>query len=305
MDSEPPEVIISGMVALAGPPNAGKSTLMNRLLGQKISIVTPKPQTTRNRIAGVLNGDGYQIVFLDTPGLHRSSIPLNREMNQVALNSLNDVEAVVFLVDASRMVNSEERSRYQDELKGLLQSIPAPIFLLLNKIDLVKRSELLPLIESFSALHPFGGVIPVSAVTGDGLELVVDELLKVLPKGFAYFPEDVPTDASQRFLASEIIREKVFLLTGQEIPYSSAVLIESFKEDVIPGKVEIHATIYLERKSQKPILIGKGGSKIKQIGTAARKEIEEMLEHKVVLHLWVKIKKHWSRDDAFLQEMGF
>jgi GTP-binding protein Era len=305
MDSGSPEIIISGMVALAGPPNAGKSTLMNRLLGQKISIVSPKPQTTRNRIAGVLNGEGYQIVFLDTPGLHQSSIPLNREMNQVALNSLNDVEAVVFMVDVSRLLNADKRSSYQEELRGLLQSISAPTFLLLNKIDLVKRSELLPMIGSFSALHPFAGVIPVSAVTGDGLGLLVDELLKVLPRGAAYFPEDVPTDASQRFLAAEIIREKVFLLTGQEIPYSSAVLIESFKEGGIPGAVEIHATIYLERKSQKPIIIGKGGSKIKQIGSAARKEIEEMLEQKVVLHLWVKIKKHWSRDDAFLQEMGF
>lgn len=304
MDINEPEIITSGVVALVGPPNAGKSTLMNRLLGQKISIVTPKPQTTRNRIAGVLNGDGYQVVFLDTPGLHRSSTLLNREMVQVALDSLREVEAVVFMIDVSQRFQPDKEAGKQDEYKAYLEEVQSPAFLVLNKIDLIDRDALLPMMETYSNLYPFKSIIPVSALKGDGLDRLIDELLPVMPKGFRYFPEDVPTDATERFLSSEIIREKVFLFTGQEIPYSSAVLIESFKEDAKRKLVEIHATIFLERKSQKGIIIGKGGEKIKQIGTAARKDIEQMLDEKVVLKLWVKIRKHWTRDGKFLQELG-
>ena len=303
MEFTEPEIVTSGVVALVGPPNAGKSTLLNHLLGQKISIVTPKPQTTRNRIAGVLNGEGYQLVFLDTPGLHRSSSLLNREMVRVALDSLQDVDAVVFIVDASRQYRPGASGR-QQEYRTYLQEVDCPAFLLLNKIDLLERSALLPLIEAYADLFPFKSVIPVSALKGDGVDRLVAELLPLMPRGFRYFPEDVPTDATERFLSAEIIREKVFLLTGQEIPYSSAVLIESFKEDEKRRLVEIQATIYLERKSQKGIIIGSRGEKIKQIGTAARKDIEEMLGRKVVLHLWVKIRKHWSRDARFLQELG-
>lgn len=300
-----PEIIKSGVVALVGPPNAGKSTLLNSLLGQKISIVTPKPQTTRNRIAGVLNGEGYQIVLLDTPGLHRSAVQLNKEMMQVALDSLQDVEAVVFMIDASQPPSPKQGKTREEEYKAYLESVQSPAFLLLNKIDLVEKEELLPIIDFYSRLYPFKGVIPVSALKGDGLERLVRELVDLMPQGFKYFPDDVPTDATERFLSAEIIREKVFLLTGQEIPYSSAVLVESFKEDEQRKLVEIHASIYLERKSQKGIIIGKRGDKIKQIGTAARKDIEEMLDCRVALHLWVKIRKHWSRDQKFLQELGF
>ncbi|MBT8346182.1 MAG: GTPase Era [Desulfofustis sp.] len=304
MDANEPEIIKSGVVALAGPPNAGKSTLLNTLLGQKISIVTPKPQTTRNRIAGVLNGEGYQIVLLDTPGLHRSPVLLNKEMVQVALDALQGVEAVVFMVDVSQHRASEE-NREKQEYKSYLETVDCPAFLLLNKIDLMSRKDLLPIIEFYATLFPFTAVIPVSALKGEGLEHLVDELVALMPLGFRYFPDDVPTDATERFLSAEIIREKVFLLTGQEIPYSSAVLIESFKENNQRRLVEIHASIYLERKSQKGIVIGKGGEKIKQIGTAARKDIEEMLDCRVLLNLWVKIRKHWSRDQRFLKELGF
>ena len=304
MDLLDSEIIKSGVVALAGPPNAGKSTLLNSLLGQKISIVTPKPQTTRNRIAGVLNGDGYQIVLLDTPGLHRSTVLLNKEMVQVALDSLHGVEAVVFMVDASRAWSPEQNGARGEEYKTYLEEVESPAFLLLNKVDLIDKDGLLPIIDFYSKLYPFKGVIPVSALKGDGLERLVEELVGVMPQGFRYFPDDVPTDATERFLSAEIIREKVFLLTGQEIPYSSAVLIESFKEDEERKLVEIHASIYLERKSQKGIIIGKRGDKIKQIGTAARKDIEEMLDCRVALHLWVKIRKHWSRDQWFLKELG-
>ncbi len=305
MNSIDSEIIKSGVVALAGPPNAGKSTLLNSLLGQKISIVTPKPQTTRNRIAGVLNGDGYQIVLLDTPGLHRSTLLLNKEMVQVALDSLHGVEAVVFMVDASRAWSQEQNGAREEEYKTYLEEVESPAFLLLNKVDLIAKEELLPMIDFYSKLYPFKGVIPVSALKGDGLERLVEELVALMPQGVRYFPDDVPTDATERFLSAEIIREKVFLLTGQEIPYSSAVLIESFKEDAQRKLVEIHASIYLERKSQKGIIIGKGGGKIKQIGTAARKDIEEMLDCRVALHLWVKIRTNWSRDQKFLQELGF
>ncbi len=304
MEISEPTIIKSGVVALAGPPNAGKSTLLNSLLGQKISIVTPKPQTTRNRIAGVLNGEGHQIVFLDTPGLHRSSAPLNREIVEVALQSLKGVDAVVFMVDVSEAAQSGKDAARQKEYGDYLRQVESPVYLLLNKIDLTDRQGLLPIIEGYASMYPFKAVIPVSALNGDGLELLVEELLEIMPLGFAYFPEDVPTDASERFLSSEIIREKVFLHTGQEVPYSSAVLIESFKEDEQRNLVEIHATIYLERKSQKGIVIGKGGSKLKQIGTAARKDIEAMLDSRVVLNLWVKIRKHWSRDQQFLKELG-
>ncbi len=303
MDFTEPELVTSGVVALVGPPNAGKSTLLNNLLGQKISIVTPKPQTTRNRIAGVLNGDGYQLVFLDTPGLHRSSSLLNREMVRVALDALQDVDAVVFIVDVSQQYRPGAGGR-QEEYRTYLQEVDCPVFLLLNKIDLLERSSLLPIIEAYADLYPFKSVIPVSALNGDGVDRLITELLVLMPRGFRYFPEDVPTDATERFLSAEIIREKIFLLTGQEIPYASAVLIESFQDDAQRKLVEIHATIYLERKSQKGIIIGSKGEKIKQIGTAARKDIEEMLGKKVALHLWVKIRKHWSRDARFLQELG-
>ena len=304
MDTAQPEIIKSGVVALVGPPNSGKSTLLNTILGQKISIVTPKPQTTRNRIAGVLNGDGYQIVLLDTPGLHRSALLLNKEMVQVALDSLQGVEAAVFMIDASRSQETDQNLSRQEEYRDYLETVKCPAYLLLNKIDLVDRETLLPIIDFYSKMYPFKGVIPVSALKGDGLDRLVKELVALMPLGFRYFPEDVPTDATERFLSGEIIREKVFLLTGQEIPYSSAVLIESFKDDLVRESVEIHATIYLERKSQKGIIIGKGGAKIKQIGSAARKDIEEMLERRVALHLWVKVRKHWTQDQNFLRELG-
>ena len=299
------ENVISGVVALVGPPNAGKSTLLNTLLGQKISIVTPKPQTTRNRIAGVLNENDYQIVILDTPGLHKSRSPLNQEMVRIALESLIDVDAVIFIIDVSLPLPEKIRKEKEEEYKVYFEKISCPAVLVLNKIDLIERDELLPLIERYSELYQFNAIIPISALKGDGTQLLVEQLLTLLPRGPRYFPEDIPTDASERFLTAEIIREKVFLLTGQEIPYASAVMIESFKENTATEKVTIHATIYLERKSQKGIIIGKGGTKLKSIGIAARKDIEEMLMQKVNLKLWVKVRKNWSQDERFLKELGF
>jgi GTP-binding protein Era len=299
------ENIRSGMVAIVGPPNAGKSTLMNHLLGQKISIVTPKPQTTRNRILGVVNGDDYQIVLLDTPGLHKAREPLNREMVRIAMDSLNDVDAILYMIDVSLPLPAKKEKEKNREMMEQMEGVAAPVILVLNKVDLLVKERLLPMIKRYAELYPFHAVLPLSALTGEGTERVVDELLTILPPGPRYFPEDIPTDASERFLVAEIVREKVFLLTGQEIPYSSAVTIESFQEDPRKQMTTIHATIVLERSSQKGMVIGKGGQKLKSIGTAARKDIEKMLGQKVLLKLWVKVRKNWSKDGRFLKELGF
>ncbi len=294
----------SGLVAIVGPPNAGKSTLMNKLLGQKISIVTPKPQTTRNRIAGILNSEDYQIVFLDTPGLHKSRDPLNIEMMRVAMDSLMDVDIVIFLVDVSLPLPEKIKKEKQQEFLSYMEKIQCPAVMVLNKIDLVEREKLLPMIGSYSELYPFRAVVPLSALEGDGTDSLLTEIITLLPTGPRYFPEDIPTDASERFLCGEIIREKVFLLTSQEIPYSTAVLIESFKEEK-NRLITIHASIVLEKNSQKGIVIGKGGKKLKAIGIAARKDIETLLGEKVLLKLWVKVKKNWAQDGQFLKELGF
>ncbi len=297
--------IRSGMVAIVGPPNAGKSTLMNGLLEQKISIVSPKPQTTRNRILGIMNGPEYQIVLLDTPGLHKAREPLNQEMVRIAVDSLHEVDAVLYMIDVSLPLPEKLKEEKGQELAGYTEQVRCPVILLLNKVDLLPKEKLLAMIQSYAELFPFHAVIPLSALTGDGTERLLAELLAVLPLGPRYYPEDIPTDATERFLVAEIIREKVFLLTGQEVPYSTAVLIESFKEDPAKGLITIHAAIVLERESQKGIVIGKGGLKLKSIGTAARKDIEMLLDQKVLLKLWVKVKKNWSRDEQFLRELGF
>ena len=295
----------SGMVAIVGPPNAGKSTLMNDLLGQKISIVTPKPQTTRNRIMGVVNGDDYQVVFLDTPGLHRARQPLNQEMVRIAMESLTGVDAVLYMIDVSLPLPETRRAEQGREIKEQMEEVDSPVILVLNKVDLLDKERLLTMIDGYARLYPFHAIFPVAALHGDGTDGLLKEIVSLLPLGPRYFPEDIPTDATERFLVAEMIREKVFLLTGQEIPYSTAVQIESFKEDEARRLVTIHAAIVLERDSQKGIVIGKGGKKLKQIGTAARIDIEELLGSKVLLKLWVKIRKNWTQDERFLKELGF
>ena len=302
LDDKP---IRSGMDAIVGPPNAGKSTLMNGLLEQKISIVSPKPQTTRNRILGIMNDEGYQIVLLDTPGLHKAREPLNQEMVRIALDSLHEVDAVIYMIDVSLPLPDKLKEEKGQELAGHMEQVRCPVILVLNKVDLLNKEKLLAMIQVYAELFPFHAIIPMSALHGDGNERLLAELLQVLPIGPRYYPEDIPTDASERFLVAEIIREKVFLLTGEEVPYSTAVLIESFKEDPVKGLITIHAAIVLERESQKGIVIGKGGLKLKSIGIAARKDIEKLLDQKVLLKLWVKVRKNWSRDEKFLKELGF
>ena len=294
------EQIKSGMVAIVGPPNAGKSTLMNTLLGQKISIVTPKPQTTRNRIVGVVNGIDFQAVLLDTPGLHKARQPLNLEMVKIALASLSEVDVILFLIDVS-LPMPEKQSRAVEYLDGT----NCPAILVLNKVDLIDKEKLLPMIQTYKELYPFAAIIPVSALHNSGTDLLIKELVSLLPEGPKYYPDDIPTDATERFIVGEIIREKIFLMTGQEIPYATAVLIDSFKEDVKKHLVTIHATIVVEKSSQKGIIIGKRGSKLEQIGKNARLDIEKLLAQKVLLKLWVKVQKNWSKDRRFLKELGF
>lgn len=278
----------------------GKSTLLNALLGQKISIVSAKPQTTRNRILGILNSPEYQIVVLDTPGLHQASNPLNVEMVRIAMETLSEVDVIIFMIDATFSLPKKVNAPTH-----YLQGNTTPAILLVNKIDLIAKEKILPLIRAYEALHDFAAIIPVSAMRNDGTDKLLEQLVRMLPVGPRYYPEDIPTDATERFIVEEMIREKIFLMTGQEIPYSTAVVVESFKEDTAKNMVTIHAAIILEKQSQKGIVIGKQGKKLQQIGTAARKDIEEMLGQKVLLKLWVKVQKNWTNSPRFLKELGF
>ncbi|MGB5686094.1 MAG: GTPase Era [Candidatus Electrothrix sp.] len=298
----------SGVVAVIGPPNAGKSTLLNRYLEQKIAIVTPLPQTTRNRILGIITGADYQMIMLDTPGLHKAKEMMNQEMVRIAMDTLTEADAVLFLVDAQDLYtlarNPKKAEKRFAEYKDYFSKIPCPAFLALNKVDLLAKEQLLPMMERFTALHPFNAVVPISALKGDGADILLQTLVKHLPVGPQYYPDDVPTDATERFIVAELIREKVFLRTRQEVPYSTAVLIDSFKEDPAGEPVIIHATILVERGSQKGIIIGKQGKMLGEIRKASVKEIEKLLCCKVQLKLWVKIKKKWTSNEQILRELG-
>ncbi|HET98749.1 MAG TPA: GTPase Era [Desulfurivibrio alkaliphilus] len=300
MRNDPDQEIACGFVALVGPPNAGKSTLLNRLLGQKISIVTPKPQTTRNRVLGVANGPGYQLILLDTPGLHRARNPLNSEMVKIARNTVKEVDAVAYMIDAGSPDGEHRR-----EAAELLRGAGKPALLLCNKIDRIGKEKLLPLISAWQEVYPFQAIIPISAMNGEGCEIFLDQASRLLPMGPKLFPDDLPTDASERFICGEIIREKIMLLTKDELPYSVAVVIESFSEEPERNLTTIHATIMVEKDSQKGIIIGSKGSMLQRIGQTARREIEALLGVKVLLKLWVKVQKNWTANRRVLQELGF
>jgi len=293
------EKIKSGLAAIVGPPNAGKSTLLNALLGQKISIVTAKPQTTRNRIIGILNDPTYQIVLLDTPGLHKTRKPLNREMVKIAVDSLSEVDIILYLIDVSLggLDNQVQTVEY-------LESAKVPVILVLNKIDLLDRHQILPIIEAYRKIYPFTAIIPVSALLNSGTEVLLKEILHYLPEGPRFYPDDIPTDATERFIVAEMIREKIFLLTGQEIPYSTAVVIDSFTEEQGRNLITIHATIVVEKSSQKAIIIGRKGAKLQQIGKNSRQDIENLLGQQVLLKLWVKVHKNWTKDMRFIRDLG-
>jgi GTP-binding protein Era len=290
----------SGFISIIGRPNVGKSTLLNHVLGQKISIISDKPQTTRNRILGVKHLPEGQMVFFDTPGIHKARTKLNQRMVQAALGSLEEVDLVLFLVEPD--LEAGETDLFIAEHLG---KIKTPKILVMNKIDLVKKERMIPLLDFFNKKGGFSEMIPISALHGENVDRLVDIALSFLPEGEPYFPEDVVTDQPVRFLAAEIIREKVIKKTREEVPYAIAVQIEEFQEDEVKNMSSIRAVIFVERDSQKGILIGQKGQTLKEIGTAARQELEGLLGTKIFLQLWVKLKKGWSKDDAFLTEMGY
>jgi GTPase len=290
----------SGFISILGRPNVGKSTLFNRILGEKIAIVTEKPQTTRNRILGIKHVEGGQMVFLDTPGLHQGRSALNQRMVQTAMASSQEADVLLFVVEATAPFLEEDRQMIES-LKGSR----GVLFLIINKIDLVRKERLLPIIDHYQKVHSFQTILPLSAITGEGIEILLAGIMEALPESPPYFPEDMITDQTERFLVSEMIREKVIEQTYQEIPYATAVTIESFKEHPEKNLVVIQATIHVERISQKKILIGKGGQKLKRIGEEARKAMEAFLERKVFLELWVNVEKHWTQDPPALNRLGY
>lgn len=297
-----PSTHYSGIVAIVGPPNAGKSTLLNHLLRQKIAIVTPRPQTTRNRITGIVTGADYQMVLLDTPGLHQAREEMNRQMMKAALASLNEADVVLFLLDCTDLVG-KLREKRGSAMQEYLRGLSCPVVLALNKEDLLPGHALLPMMDWCRNLYPFAAIVPMSALKGGGVDRLERQLVTLLPEGPRYYPSDLPTDASERFIAAEIIREKIFLLTRDEIPYSTAVLIDAF-EEATDGPVRITATILVERGSQKGILIGEKGRMLAAIRKKATTDIETLLDCRVQLQLWVKVSKNWTENRLILRELG-
>ncbi len=290
----------SGFVAIAGAPNAGKSTLLNRMLGGKISITSKKPQTTRNRILGIVHRPSSQLVFIDLPGVHKAKDSFNVRIVDLALSSIGDADQILFIADVA---NPDPNS--ENFIVKKLKEQKKPIILALNKIDLIKKSTLPAVIDKWAKAYSFDAVIPLSAKHGTQIEELLEAMEALLPNGPPFFPEDALTDLTERFIAAEMIREKVFRLTGQEIPYSTAVTVDSLSEEKKGALVKIHATIHLERNSQKGIIIGKNGSKLKKIGEEARKEIEKMVDSKVFLKLFVRVQKKWSKDTKALRRFGY
>lgn len=290
----------SGFISFIGRPNAGKSTLLNRLVGEKVAIVSDKPQTTRNRILGVRNYPGAQLIILDTPGIHRPLHRMNVRMVDAARDTIGEVDIVGLVVDVTEKFGRGDRYVF-DMLKG----IDKPVFLILNKIDLVKKVRLLPMIEEFSKEGNFAEIIPVSAGTGSNVDRLEQLIIDRLPEGPALYPEDYLTDQPERFMASEIVREKLLQFTHAEIPFSSAVAVDRFEEPTGPkGLLKLYCTILVERDSQKPIVVGKNGEMIKKIGTAAREELEKFFATKVFLDLHVRVKGDWRDDERMLGELG-
>ena len=290
----------SGFAAIAGAPNVGKSTLLNRLIGEKIAITSAKPQTTRNRILGVMHGENAQIVFLDTPGVHVSDKLFNRKIVQVALAAMDEVDLVLAVIDAS---NPDPRS--ESLIVDKLRKRPdTPAVLAINKIDRVEKPNLLRIIDRWTASHPgFAEIVPISATEGTQVPELIKAMQALLPPSPPYFPEDALTDMPERFIVCEMIREKVFDNTGMEVPYGTAVTIEDFSEDA--DIIRIHAAIHVERKSQKGIIIGKNGGMLKTIGIQARRDIENLLGAKVFLKLFVRVEKNWSRDPRAMRKLGY
>ena len=289
----------SGFVAIIGRPNVGKSTLLNRIVGQKIAITTPKPQTTRNRILGIQNLDNAQVLYVDTPGIHDARSPLNRYMVDQARAACLDVDVILWLVEADRAVDKDPM------IPKLLEKSKRPILLVINKIDTIPKDRLLPLIDAYCKICPFASIVPVSALKGDGVDELMAEIPDLLPEGPRYYPEDQLTDVPERFIVAEMIREQIMMRTKDEVPYGVAIVVERFQENPARNMVGIGAVINVERDSQKGILVGKGGTMIRHIGQAARKEIERMLGVKVHLELFVRVQKNWTSSGRMMKEFGY
>jgi len=289
----------SGFVAIVGRPNVGKSTLLNRVVGQKIAIMSDKAQTTRNKIQGVYTTDDAQLIFIDTPGIHKPKHRLGDFMVETAYSALREVDVTLFMISAD-----QKRGKGDDFIIERLRQSQTPVFLVINKIDKVHPDALLAIIEEYSSQMDFAEIVPISATEGNNFETLMKLLVDEMPEGPQYFPEDQITDHPEYFIVSELVREKVLLLTRDEVPHSVAVVVDSMKRDH-NDKVHIQATIIVERDSQKGIIIGKGGKMLKQIGTKARLDIEHLLDDKVFLELWVKVQKDWRDKQTFLTDYGY
>lgn len=289
----------SGYVAIVGKPNVGKSTLINDFLGCKLSIVTPKPQTTRKKIMGVLTKDEYQIVFYDTPGVMEPRYELQKYMVKEAFDAIEDADVVLMMAEPF-----EPPTEWDKEILKKLSQVNTPVILAINKIDIIEKDSLIPILSAYDQQFKFAEIVPISALKGTNLDLMLSLVVKYLPEGEPFFPEDYMTDYNERFLASEIIREKVFEFYGEEIPYSTTVEIEEFKEREA-GKDFIKAIIYVERDSQKGIIIGENGKAIKRVGVIAREEIEKQIGRKVYLELWVKVMEKWRKDKKKMYKLGY
>lgn len=291
---------LSAFIAIVGPPNVGKSTLLNLLLESKVAIVSPKPQTTRNRILGIYHGDGYQMVFMDTPGIHKTRTPLHQSMVASATAAFTEVDVITVMIEISHPEDQEI-----DIILGQVRKAGRPCFLVINKIDLRPREEILPIMEHFNRLYPFEAIVPISALKGDGVDELLKELASRLRPGPKFFPEDMKTDQTESFLIAEIIREKIYFHTKQEVPYSAAVTVDAIKEVSEGDLLKIQARIHVESPSQKAILIGRNGKMIKTVGMAARLDLEKIFDLKVFLDLTVRVEKNWSRDPKALKRLGY
>lgn len=291
---------LSGFIAIIGPPNVGKSTLLNRILGSKVSITSPKPQTTRNRLIGILHGDGYQMAFIDTPGIHRTKTLLHKSMVSSAMESISEVDIILLVTEAFKP-DDPEISMILSALKNLKK----PVILALNKIDSTAKERIIKSLEYFGRQDLFDSIIPISALKGDGVETLIQELKARLKPGPEFFPKDMVTDQPETFLIAEVIREKIYLHTRNELPYSAAVTVDLIQDDPDKELLKISAAIHVETQSQKAIIVGRGGSKIKEIGTAARHELEKIFGTKVFLELFARVEKNWSKDTRALRRLGY
>ena len=291
---------VSGFVSIIGRPNVGKSTFLNYVIGQKIAIMSNKPQTTRNKIQGVYTSEHSQIIFIDTPGIHKPKHKLGDFMMKVAQNTLKEVDVILFMVNVTEKFGSGEKFILEK-----LQNVEAPVFLVLNKIDQTAKEEILQVIAQYKDRYSFAEIVPISALTGKNIDTLLKQIEKYMPEGPMYYPSDQVTDHPERFIVSELIREKVLHLTREEIPHSIAVMVEKISTENEGRSVHIHATIIVERDSQKGIVIGKQGKMLKEVGIRARKDIENLFGSKVFLELWVRVEKNWRDKASYLREFGY